>query len=93
MIFQQKKKMLFIHKIYVKINRKINSIVVCRSLASLWTDRTGRGAVSSAISQNGAMKNFAAGRNDNRFIYSVSPKTREREDWTARTNVIERTAN
>ena len=78
---------------YVKIIRKINSIVVCRSLASLWTDRTGRGAVSSAISQNGAMKNFAAGRNDNRFIYSVSPKTREREDWTARTNVIERTAN
>ena len=61
-------------------------------LWNLWSWEIKTDRISGYLAKR-AMKNFAAGRNDNRFIYSVSPKTREREDWTARTNVIERTAN
>ena len=44
-----------------------------------WQIKTDR--ISGYLAKR-AMKNFAAGGNDNRFIYSVSSKTRKREDWT-----------
>ena len=62
------------------------SVARVEVLGNLWSwgnkDRPDwLGRISGYLAKR-AMKNFAAGRNDNRFIYSVSPKTREREDWT-----------
>ena len=66
------------------------SVARVEVLGNLWSwgnkDRPDwLGRISGYLAKR-AMKNFAAGRNDNRFIYSVSPKTREREDWTADTD-------